>query len=111
MGKFDYYSYGYRWLENGEYKTSKNSDDIPTERDRGYNWYRHRIFYESIDYLYGKYFWFAYKYYDYNYINGEKIYRDNYEWHFEQYKGISVNKFITCADNKCTQDYTNIISL
>jgi hypothetical protein len=108
LGKFDYYSYGYRWLEDGEYKTSKNSDDIPTESGSGSGWYRHKISYDSIDYLYGKYFWFAYKYYDYDYVNGEKVYRDKYEWHFEQYKSISANKFITCVDNKCTQDYSDI---
>ena len=109
MGKFDYYSYGYKWLENGEYKTSKNSDDIPTESGNGYScWHRYKIPYDNIDYLYGKYFWFAYKYHDYHYIEGEKVYEDTYEWHFEQYKSISANKFIICADGKCTQDYSDI---
>lgn len=108
MGKFDYYSYGYRWLENGEYKTSKNSNDIPTEANSGYRWYRHRIPHESIDYPYGKYFWFAYKNYEYDYVNGEKIYKDTYKWRFEQYKSIPANKFITCMNDKCTQDYPEI---
>lgn len=108
MGKYDYYSYGYRWLENGEYKTSKNLKNIPVENGHGYSWYKHQIPYECIDYLYGKYFWFAYKDYDYDYIGGERVYRDTYTWRFEQYKSMSANKFIICADDKCTTDYSDI---
>ncbi len=98
MGKFDYYSHGYRWLENGEYKISKKLDDH----------YRYEIPYDNIDYPYGKYFWFAYKDYDYNYVNEKKVYKDNYKWCFEQYKSISKNKFITCVNDKCTQEYSEI---
>ena len=76
--------------------------------DSGYHWYRHQIPYENIDYLYGKYFWFAYKYYDYDYVDGEKVYRDTYKWRFEQFKSISTNKFIICVNDKCTADYSNI---
>ena len=39
--------------------------------------------------------WFAYKY-------------DNNEWGFCQYKSISKNKFITCVNTKCSDDYANI---
>lgn len=106
MGKFDYYSYGYRWLENGEYKSSKNSNDIPTLSGSG--WGRTRIPYENIDYLYGNYFWFAYKCYDFNFVDGEQVYKETYKWNFVTYKSISSNKFIICIDNKCTQDYSDI---
>ena len=71
MGKFDYYSHGYRWLENGEYKLSKHYEDVPVE-NTNYR-YSSKISHDDIDYLYGKYFWFAYKYYDYKYVNGELI--------------------------------------
>lgn len=105
MGKFNYYSYGYRWVENDEFKTSKNSDDVPRVK-KGF--YSSCIPHESIDYLYGKYFWFAYKYYNYDYVNGEKAYRDTFKWAFQQYKSMSSKKFIACADDRCTQDYSDI---
>lgn len=104
MGKFDYYSYGYRWFSNGDYKTSKKYEDIPRSDGR----YGRCVPHESIDYLYGKHFWFAYKYYDYDYVNGEKVYRDTFKWCFEQYRSMSGKKFITCVDDKCTQDYSDI---
>lgn len=108
MGKFDYYGCGYRWLSNGEYKTCKNYEDIPMVDRGSYSWSRSQVPYESIDYLYGKYFWFAYKYYDYDYVNGEKVTRSTYKWSFEQFKSISKNKFITCVDDKCTSEYSEI---
>ena len=105
MGKFDYYSYGYKWLQNGQYVISKNSADIPITSGRyGIT----RISNESIDYLYGKYFWFAYKYYDYDYIDGERVNKDTYKWEFSQYRSIPRNKFISCVENKCSSDYADI---
>lgn len=88
MGKYDYFSVGYQWIENGEYKTSKYYKDVP---------YGHfKINCKCINNLnYGKYYWFAYKY-------------DNNEWGFCQYKSISKNKFITCVNTKCSDDYANI---
>lgn len=88
MGKYDYFSVGYQWIENGEYKTSKYYKDVP---------YGHfKINCKCINDLnYGKYYWFAYKY-------------DNNEWRFCQYKSISKNKFITCVNTKCSDDYANI---
>lgn len=88
MGKYDYFSIGYQWIENGEYKTSKYYKDVP---------YGHfKINCKCINDLnYGKYYWFAYKY-------------DNNEWGFCQYKSISKNKFITCVNTKCSDDYANI---
>lgn len=101
IGKFDYYSYGYKWYENGRYKESKNYSDIP-------NHIKNSSSYETIDYLYGKYFWFAYKICYYDYIDGEKIYEDEYYWRFEQFKTIPKNKFIKCIDDKCTNAYSII---
>ena len=88
MGKYDYFSVGYQWIENGEYKTSKYYKDVP---------YGHfKINCKCINDLnYGKYYWFAYKY-------------DNNEWGFCQYKSISKNKIITCVNTKCSDDYANI---
>ena len=88
MCKYDYFSIGYQWIENGEYKTSKYYKDVP---------YGHfKINCKCINDLnYGKYYWFAYKY-------------DNNEWGFCQYKSISKNKFITCVNTKCSDDYANI---
>ena len=106
MGKYDYYHYGYRWLENDEYKCCKKYNDIPTKHDGRYGY--SAVPHESIDYPYGKYFWFAYKYYDYEYINGELVNKDTYHWVFEPTKNISANKFITCANEKCTPDYAEI---
>ena len=106
MGKFDYYSYGYRWLENGEYKYSKHYDDVPAEREN-YR-YSSKIQHDYIDYLYGKYFWFASKYYDSEWINGQYVTKDTYRWVFEQYKSMSSNKFITCINDKCTEEYAEI---
>ena len=88
MGKYDYFSIGYQWIENGEYNNSNYSKDVP---------YGHfKINCKCINDLnYGKYYWFAYKY-------------DNNEWGFCQYKSISKNKFITCVNTKCSDDYANI---
>lgn len=107
MGKFDYYSYGYRWLENGEYKTSKKYSDVPTDHDN-YSIGIRKISYENIDYLYGKYFWFASKHYDKEWINGQYVTKDTYRWVFDTYQNMSGNKFITCVNDKCTADYADI---
>jgi hypothetical protein len=96
MGKFDYYSYGYRWLENGEYKSSKHYSDVPAVKC------------EDIDCLYGKCFWFASKRYDREWINGQYVTKDTYHWVFEQCKSMSGNRFITCVNDKCTEDYAEI---
>lgn len=106
MGKFDYYSYGYRWLENGEYKLSKHYSDVPVENDN-YR-YNSKIPHDDIDYLYGKYFWFASKYYDREWIDGQYVTKDTYHWVFEQYQSMSGNKFITCVNDKCTEEYAEI---
>ena len=108
MGKFDYFHYGYRWLENGEYKSCKKYEDVPKYHSGGYSWSYSTVPHESIDYPYGKYFWFACKYYDYEYVNGERVDKSTYRWVFEQFKSISANKFISCADDKCTSDYADI---
>lgn len=65
MGKFDYYSYGYQWTSSGKNHTSKKYRDIPTTNGK---YGLQKISYEYIDYLYGKYFWFATKVYDYEYL-------------------------------------------
>lgn len=106
MGKFDYYSYGYRWLENGEYKYSKHYDDVPADRENCR--YSSKIPHDDIDYLYGKYFWFATKRYRGEWIGGQYITKDIYDWVFEQYKSISGSKFITCINDKCTEEYAEI---
>lgn len=93
MGKYDYFSVGYQWIENGEYKTSRHYKDMPYQN--GYYTYN-KIKYKLINNLcYGKYYWFAYEY-------------DNNKWRFCQYKSISKNKFITCVKTKCSNDYANI---
>lgn len=57
----------------------------------------------------GKYFWFAYKSYDYEYgENWNKVYKDTYKWAFEQYKSMPSKKFITCLNDKCSQVYSDI---
>ena len=93
MGKYDYFSVGYQWIENGEYKTSRHYKDMPYQN--GYYTYN-KIKYKLINNLcYGKYYWFAYEY-------------DNNKWRFRHYKSISKNKFITCVNTKCSDDYANI---
>ena len=106
MGKFDYYSHGYRWLENGEYKVSKHYGNVPVENEN-YR-YSNKIPYDDIDYLYGRYFWFATKHYRSEWIDGQYITQDTYDWVFEQHKSMSGNKFITCVDDKCTEEYAEI---
>lgn len=95
MGRFDYYSYGYRWLENGEYKTGKRSNVHWKDA-------------ESIDFLYGKYHWFAYKYYGYSWNENERKQNDEYEWAFTQTKNVSGFKLMACIDEKCVSDYADI---
>ena len=108
MGKYDYFSSGYRWYQNGEYKTSKNSKDIPTER---YGYGSSRIDYKFINnYPYGKYFWFAVKQFDWCYENEERVKKTEFKWIFNQYQSIS-GKFIKCVDNKCSLNYSELYEL
>lgn len=93
MGKYDYFGFGYEWKEYGEIKQSKNYKDVPYQKNT-YSTYQ-KIYEPINDLCYGKYHWFAYKY-------------DDNEWGFCQYKGISKNKFITCVNAKCSDDYANI---
>lgn len=91
MGKYDYFSYGYSWVENGERKINKYYKDIPIS-------YKRSVSYNYIDdFYYGIYHWFACK----------NEYDDN-KWNFYQCKGIPKNKFISCIDNKCSSEYANI---
>jgi hypothetical protein len=108
IGKYDYFSSGYKWIENGEYKTSKSRKDIPTEQGR---YGRRAVDYKYINnYPYGKYFWFAYKHFDYDYINGERVNKLDYKWSFNQYPSIS-GKFLKCTDDKCTSYYSEIFEI
>lgn len=86
IGRFDYYSDGYEWLENGKIVRSKDGSDIP---NRGYHNYEH-----VTNYPYGKYHWFAIK-------------EDN-QWIFNPVKSVPKNKLITCIDDKCTPLYSEI---
>lgn len=94
MGRYDYYSYGYRWLENGEYKTGRRPEVDYRKAER-------------IDFPYGKYHWFAYKYYGYSW---EKP-KNEYEWCFAQTKNISGFKLISCIDEKCVSEYSDLYEL
>lgn len=108
MGKYDYYSSGYRWLEDGKYKTAKKSRDIPVRRD-GYG--GRIIDYKYIEnYPYGKYFWFATKRFDYDYVDGERINKTEYKWSFNQYPSVS-GRFIKCIDSECTYEYADIFDV
>jgi hypothetical protein len=105
MGKYDYYSSGYMWLTNKEWKTSKSHKDIPDELVR---YGRRKIDYKNINnFHYGKYLWFAYKNFDYDYVNGERVNKTEYKWNFNQYPSIS-GKFIKCIDDKCLNEYADI---
>lgn len=86
MGRFDYYSDGYEWLENGKIVRSKDDSDIPKG---GYHNYEY-----VTNYPYGKYHWFAIK-------------EDN-QWIFNPVKSVPKNKLITCIDDKCTPLYSEI---
>ena len=55
----------------------------------------------------GKQFWFAYKSYDYDWVDGQKKYRKDYKWKFAVHKSIS-GKFIKCIDESCTSEYSVI---
>lgn len=106
MGKFDYYNSGYSWLEKGETKSSKSYKDIPTEIC-SYGSYPvdHKYL---INYPYGKYFWFAYKSYDYQYVNGERVKNKTFRWDFEQVKSIPKGKIIKCLDSDCVSNYADV---
>lgn len=108
MGKYEYFSSGYKWFENGEYKISKSNKGIPTERGR---YGTRSIDYKFINnYPYGKHLWFAYKHHDYDYIDGKRVTRAEYKWRFNQYPSIS-GKFIKCIDEKCNIEYSNIFEI
>lgn len=98
MGRFDYYSYGYLWFENGEIKTGKKSNVHWKEAER-------------IDYPYGKHHWFAYKYYGYKWINGEHKRLEEWEWSFTQTKNVVGFKLMACVDEKCTPNYSDIYEI
>lgn len=105
MGKHEYFYYGYEWVENGEVKRSKKSSDILTKS----GCYSYNIDYECVkDYSYGKYFWFAYRQYDYDYVNCEKVYKTTFQWRFKQLKSIPKGKIIKCIDEKCSKEYADI---
>lgn len=113
MGKHEYYSSGYEWIENGETKRSKNLEDIPMDENSRWKYYSlhllSRIEHKYVNnFPYGKYFWFAYKEYDQEYKNGEFVNKSTYEWKFDQFKNISRGKFIKCIDEKCTSVYSEI---
>ena len=95
MGRYDYYSYGYRWLENGEYKTGRRPEVDYRKAER-------------IDFPYGKYHWFAYKYYGFSWENYKK---NEYKWAFTQTKNIAGFKLMTCVDEKCTENYSDLYEL
>lgn len=103
IGKYNYYSSGYKWVVNGEEKISKNWRDVPYSYNSRYSEYE-----KLNNLLYGKYFWFAYKSYDYDFVNGEIKYRETYKWSFEQLKSIPKGKFISCVDEKCSSEYADI---
>lgn len=106
VGKFEYYSHGYEWRENGEVKRSKSWKDVPKD---GQHYYSTRISYDYIqDLPYGKHFWFAYKSYDYDYVNGNRVNKATYKWAFEQFKSIPKGKLIKCIDEKSSPEYANI---
>jgi hypothetical protein len=89
MGRFDYYSCGFEWIQDGKTVRSKHSKDIPRIDRWGI------IEHEYIEnYPYGKYYWFATKYKD--------------EWSFKQVKSILKNKLISCIYDKCTPLYAEI---
>lgn len=105
MGKHDFYSTGYRWKTEDGYGSSKYFCEIPLVNT---NWMgRPTSPYEIIDYPYGKYFWFAYKSYDYTYVDLEKVMLGTYKWEFCQFKSIP-KKLITCLDSQCSKEYSNI---
>ena len=105
VGKFEYYSHGYEWRENGEVKRSKKYSDIPRE----YSYYGSNISYNYIqDLPYGNHFWFAHKSYNYNYVNGNIVNKTTYKWTFEQFKSIPKGKLIKCIDEKCSLEYADI---
>lgn len=111
MGKHNYYSYGYKWEENGECKTSKNMSDIPTQmvnNHYGSPLVKYIPYERIVNYSYGKYFWFAYKEYDYDWIGCNRIYKDTFKWQFEIKKSLPANMFISCTNDKCTQEYADI---
>lgn len=108
MGRYDYYAGGYKWLENGKYVTSKSSKNIPTE---SWRYGRRCVDYKYINnYPYGKYFWFASKHFDWDYVDGERVDKTDFKWIFNRYQNIS-GKFIKCIDDKCVLNYSDLFEL
>ena len=89
MGRFDYYTEGYEWESNGKTVGSKDWYDIP---DRSYGAYERVVKFPQ-----GKYHWFAIK--------------ENDKWTFTQVKSVPKNKLISCLDDKCTEQYTDIFNV
>lgn len=91
MGKLDYYSYGYQWQEDGEYKTARTLSKV---QYKDFN-RRSIVPYKKTTIFYGKYHWFANK----------TIYG---RWYFKQVASISPMKIIQCIDDTCTSEYADI---
>jgi hypothetical protein len=80
------------------YLTKNNQEQIYVGKFEHYDYYGNNE---------GKQFWFVYKYYNYDWVGGQKVYRKDYEWSFAVYKSIS-GKFIKCIDESCTNEYSVI---
>lgn len=92
MGRFETYGHGYEFMQDDKIVRTKSYEDIPTELARfGYT----KISYKGINNLpYGKMHWFA------------RLSDEKYE--FEQFKSVPKNKLISCLDDKCTSNYSEI---
>lgn len=96
MGRFDTYGYGYEFIQDDKIERVKSYDKIPNERN-AYR-YHDKVPHKSIkNLLYGKMYWFAILYND--------------EYYFEQFKSIPKNKFISCINDKCVSNYSEIYDL
>jgi len=96
MGRFDTYGYGYEFKQDGKIERVKSYEKIPNERN-AYRYYN-KVPYKNIkNLLYGKMYWFAI------------LYNDKYC--FEQFKSIPKNKFISCINDKCISNYSEIYDL
>lgn len=60
---------------------------------------------------YGKQFWFAYKQYDYEYMDGERVRKYTYKWALVKFKNISGGKLIKCIDENCSSEYSDIFDV
>lgn len=95
IGRFDTYGDGYEFKQDGKIERVKSYDKIPNDRNYGYC---NKVSYKSIEnLLYGKMYWFA------------RLYNDKY--YFKQFKSIPKNKFMSCINDKCVSDYSEIYDL